>query len=238
MKQEYINRIPQEFHFLVEEIESHINDEIYVKVDGSRPHKLACNLDNYKATILIPTEDYFPEASVLHELLHIRRFCVNKVPLIVVCDNCYNWSPSFEANLISLDDNIEHFIIVPEEIGYRPNRKEYWKTCLRNRIDNLIHSTKDNQDLGFDALLYWIFINHIFPEDDFINKIDNAISAHGIKERAQKFQKEFIAHLSSKEKLVKVCTTCTGLSDDDVCIEYKDFKNKSSHEKSLNNVNL
>jgi len=238
MKQEYINRLPQNFHLLVEEIESHINDEIYVKVDSSRSRKLACNVDNYKATILIPNEGYFPEASVLHELLHIRRFCMNNVPRIVVCDRSHNLSQSLGASLRSLDDNIEHFVIVPEEIEHRPNRKEYWKSRLSKRIDELNLSSTNIQDKGFDALMYWTFINHIFPEDDFINEIDKAISAHGIKELTQKFKKKFIPHLACKEKLVKVCITYIGLSDDDVCLEYLDFKNNSSHEKSLKNITL
>ncbi|MEA3360542.1 MAG: hypothetical protein U9R17_14205 [Thermodesulfobacteriota bacterium] len=169
MKQEYINRLPQEIHLLVQKIECHIDSEINVKVDESRPHRLACEVDKHGATILTPNDGYFPEASVLHELLHIRRFCVNNVPRIFVCDSYQNWNPELESGLTYLDTNLEHFVIVPEEIEYRPDRKEYWDSRICNKIEKFDLLNRDNQNQGFDALIYWAFIHHVFQEDDLIN---------------------------------------------------------------------
>ncbi len=237
MKQEYINRLPQDICLLVQEIEYHIDSEIYVKVDESRPQILACEVDKHGATILTPMCDHFPEESVLHELLHIRRFCVNNVPRIVVCDSFQNWTPELETDLTHLDNNLEHLIIVPEEIEYRPDRKEYWKTRICNKIETFDLSNRNNQNQAFDALIYWVFIHHIFKEDDLIKKIDE-ITSLDVKKLAQEFHNEIIPYLYSKGKLVKVCFKYINISDQAVCLEYIDCKNNSSNKNSLSNVQL
>lgn len=237
MKKEYINHLPQDIIRLVQEIESHIDDEIHVKVDEARSYRLACEVDKHGAAILTHMRDYFPEDSVLHELLHIRRICLNKVPQLVVCDSFENWTPELETGLKPLDNNLEHLIIVPEELEYRPDRKEYWKSRIINKIETFDNQIGVNQNQAFDALIYWVFIHHVLKDDDLIIKIDEIMSLD-LKNISQEFHNKIISYLDSKEKLVKFCFDYIDFSDQAVCLEYIDCKNNSSYKNSLSDVYL
>lgn len=237
MKKEYINRLSQNIIRLVQDIESHIDDDIDVKVDESRSCVLACEVDKQGAAILTHKHDYFPEDSVLHELLHIRRICLDKVPQLVVCDNFDNWTPELETGLKPLDNNLEHLIIVPEELKYRPDRKEYWKNRIINKIETFDDQIRVNQIQAFDTLIYRVLIHHVLKDDDLKIKIDEIISPD-LKNISQEFHDKIVLYLDSKEKLVKVCFNYINISDKAVCLEYIDCKNHSSYKNSLSNIYL
>lgn len=80
MENTYLNRLSIEIRNIIEEVEQASSIEITVTVDPSRMRgildqtgPMACEMNDHGATILIPSPDQFPEDSVLHELLHIRR---------------------------------------------------------------------------------------------------------------------------------------------------------------------
>ena len=125
MEDIYYDLLDEKTLALVNEIESYIGTKIRVEIDTTRTDILACKATKDAATILIPDQDHFPNCSVFHELLHIRRSCVYSIPQIAVCDTYLNWTDELENILTSLDNDIEHFIIVPEEIENYSERKNY-----------------------------------------------------------------------------------------------------------------
>lgn len=237
MKQEYTDRLPQEIRSIAQRIERHIDSQIDVRVDNSRKNILACEINRRGAAILIPHHDYFPVASVLHELLHIHRVCVDSVPRVVVCDAYQYWTPKLESGLTTLDNNIEHFGIVPVEISYRPDRREYWKSRFRRKIQKPDQSNPEHIQ-AFDIIVYWSFLHIVLKEDDLIDQADEVISLLGVRDRAEEFQNEIIPHLDCKEKLVKVCTKHADIPVEAVCLKYIDCLHNSSYEVSLLDLEL
>ena len=108
MDKKYLDQLSSDTIQLVFLIETHIDREIVVREVPERKN-LGCEIENY--TILTP-QDKFPDSSVLHELLHIRRFLVDGVPRLVVCAEYDPVDPSFETRVTKLDNNFEHLFIV------------------------------------------------------------------------------------------------------------------------------
>ena len=182
---------------------------------------------------MIPKPDYFPNESVYHELLHIRRLCVDKVPRIIVCEDYDLWTPELEDVLTSLDNEIEHFIIVPDELNKYPNRKNYWKDKVEYIVDNYDQLGLIEADQERRVLISWAFIHHVLPCDDLVEKANTAVNKMGIEGRASKFISEILHSLDKKNTLAQVFFKNLQLSFEVGCLEYFDLAQNTSYEKTL-----
>lgn len=238
MKSTYFTLIDDELRPLVQSIEAHIGSEIIIDIDDSRINKLACEVDKCGAKILIPESGFFPNESVFHELLHISRFCLYETPRIVVCESYNDWTPELETGFTSLDNSIEHFIIVPEECIQFRNRISYWKDKTNNAIDIFYTLRVTNDDRERLALIHWAFSKHVIQDAELTKKADALVEELKIKDRTVPFLDEITQYLDEKEKLVKVFFKHLRLPLEAGCLEYLDCKNTQSHEKPLTEVCL
>ena len=233
MDETYLNKLPDDLAAMVHEIELFIGDEIQIKIDDSRKDILACEVNETGVSILLPEAGYFPDASVMHELFHIRRFCIQKVPQIKVCDSSDIWTPQLETGLTKLDNTLEHLVILPEEFSLRPERINYWKSRTQNALDSFdfINIIRDDQERI--ALEYWVFIRQIIPDNKLVNKAKSLIDKLDIADRAHEFFHAVNSSMNSKEQLVKICFKHLRLPLAIGCLEYIDCKNKKCYEKPL-----
>ena len=123
MNSAYLDRLTPAVQAFVLEIERAANIEIDVKVDSSSDGRgpdgagiLACDIDKRGVTLLAPNDAYFPDGGVFHELLHVRRIFVERVPKLAANLDFAHWTPQLENGLTTLDNDLEHWVIVPEEI--------------------------------------------------------------------------------------------------------------------------
>jgi hypothetical protein len=138
---EYLNRLGDLVRSLVREMEAQIGFEITVKVDAAEDRQppsehrgMRCEMDEYKAEISTANTDYFPDASVFHELQHIRRFLVDGIPKLIVCEDYQLWSPQLDEAILHLDNNLEHLVIIPIELREFPERRAYWEGSLKRKL--------------------------------------------------------------------------------------------------------
>ncbi len=233
MDKTYLNKLPKNIATMVHEIELFIGDEIQTKIDDSRKDILACEVNQKGVSILLPEAGYFPNAAVMHELLHIRRFCIKKVPQIKVCESSDLWTPQLETGLTKLDNTLEHLIILPEEFRLYPERINYWKSRTQKALDcfDFINNLRDDQERI--ALEYWVFIQNIFADDNLVNQAKALIDKLDIADRANKFFHAVNSSINSKVQLVKICFKHLRLPLSIGCLEYLDLKNKKFYEKPL-----
>jgi hypothetical protein len=238
MQDAYINTLSARTQELVNRIEQHIQSEIVVEVDGSRVGTLACEVDLAEIKILIPENGYFPEPSVVHELIHIRRFCVEKVPKIAVCDAYDNWSPEIEDAFVDLDNNLEHFVIVPEEIKLFPDRREYWEACISSRLGQLDSGNTCGGNTQGSVLMYWTFLRHVFPRSELFVKANAIVEKLGISEAVQSCFTQTMPCIETKEKLVRAWFSNLDIPLGAGCLVYIDFRNHSNKEIAVASVVL
>lgn len=220
MKDFYYNQLSLEVRDLVNEIEDFCKVEINIEIDENRTNALATEVTEMYANILIPKEDFFPEPSVFHELLHIKRFYVDKVPKIILCIDPGGYALEDEVNFITLDNSIEHLSIVPEELHKYPERAEYWEEIAERQIE----VTLDKKRLG-DACINWIFICHVLNNAVLKDKAKIALERLKIIKDANKFYEDVVANLGSKEKLTISHLNHFGLTLNGICFEYIDIIN-------------
>lgn len=233
MENAYFEMLDETSRTLVLEIESHLNGAIEIEVDTSRTDTLACTVKKNGPIILTPNANHFPSASVFHELLHIRRFCVNSEPKIVVCDSFVEWTDKLEDCLKELDNNIEHFIIVPEECEKYKDRINYWVTMVVTAIKIISNSKMEADEKERQALLYWAFSKHVLNGSEAENISNSLIEELSLKEKATSFLSEINTFINEKDKLVRVFFNHLNLKLDIGCLNYIDCINNKTREEAL-----
>lgn len=243
MEPAYLNRLPNDIRNLVGEIEEASGVEIIVVVDSERAHgtlaqpcSLACQVNAHGATLLIPAPEHFPDSSVLHELLHLRRFLLSGVPRISVCNDYPSWTLEFEIALTGLDNALEHLIIVPEELQHRGERGVYWRRIMLRVLADLQSPALSKDDRERHALIGWVFIQHVLPDPELMDTAATLIDRLGIQDRAARLVDELIPSLHSKERTVRICFEHLHLPIEAGCLEYIDCLNVSVREVPLAEV--
>ena len=167
-------------------------------------------------------EGKFPDSSVLHELLHIRRFKVDGFPHIAVCDAFDFANPNFETKVIKLDNNIEHLFIVPEEIGLRTNRKMYWENRVSQAINNQEKSGLNVNLHGGDAIINWIFARHIFEDGLVVEKATRMVQQFKCEKAAKNLLSTLQHPNCNKETFSRAYLAELDIPSGSICFKYLD----------------
>jgi len=207
----YLNRLAPDVRTFAEELEQAIGFEIVVKVNRHKPRcasdepgGLECEVDQSGAKILIPEPDWFPDGSVLHELIHIRRFLVEGIPLLVDNEAHERWNPCVSTAVTYHDNCMEHLIIVPEELRLRPARQAHWERATKQVWDTLAADGTHEIDRRQGALANWMFIRHVMPGSAARAFAMGVLDRFGFRESAEGFFEALVPVLSNKEQLVRV----------------------------------
>lgn len=238
MNSTYINKLPDDLQEFVLLIEETTGLEIEIEIDASRagrnkeePDPLACVVNESEARLLLPAEDHFPEGSVLHELLHIKRFLVDGVPQITACED--RWTPQLESVFVQLDNNLEHLIIVPLELQQRPERRQRWITVLDRVLGTLQAKQVSGPDRDFLSIYTHLFAARVLQDSVLESKAVAALSTFGLMEHALLFEKAMMIAMESKESMVRLCVEQFSLNHDFICLDYF-----NPREGSCRHINL
>ena len=245
MEKEYFDRLNNDTRGLIQSIEKSCNIEISIKIDSSRlPNEtfqrasLACEIDQNSAEILIPSKEHFPDSSVLHELLHIKRILADGIPRIVICDEFDDWSPKQETGLAKLDNALEHFKIVPDELARRPDRREYWRALMDQALSHLQSGALPSHDVRHLALLDWAFLNLVLPDCGLLEKCRVVLQDNSLTELASDYLECVNRLLASKEKLVRATFEYFEISLEGVCLQVIDTRRGTVSESRLCDVHI
>ena len=240
MQTEYLVRLSLDIRSIAEEVERASGVEVVVRVAPERARNLtdqsaplACEVHPNGAELIIPTPDYFPDGSVLHELLHVRRFLVDGVPCLKVCESYEPWSPNIRTSLTYHDNCIEHLIIVPEELMRRPERREHWEIVMKQTWKGLAAEGLCEVDRRQAALANWCFIQHVLPDSDALTYARAVLARFGLSDSAQRFSEALIPILSEKEMAVKVWCEHLGVPLEMISLEYINTHNGTRTEVPL-----
>ena len=240
MQPEFEARLSPQVKALVRDTEELIGVEMTVVIDPKRasssqdePGRMGCDMNPYGAQILTGDAGYFPDASVFHEVQHIRRILVEGVPRLIVCEDFAPWSPQLSTAMARLDNNLEHLIIVPQELRMYPERRTYWKRLLERMITNLSASNMPEYERHRFAMLGLLLTDQMLPDEDLKDSISLVLKDLGIRERAQRYRDESVAALMSKEELVRTTFDHFGLPMAAGCLEYLDSRTRSVRTLSL-----
>lgn len=243
MQTEYLDRLGDVVRFLVEEVEAQIGFEITVRADAairqrlpSEHRSMRCEMDEYKAEISIASTGYFPDASVFHELQHIRRFLVDGVPKLIVCDDYELWAPELDNAILRLDNNLEHLVIVPIELSQFPERRAYWEERFEAQLSRLSSGSLSEVDSRWAAALVGASVQHLGLGRQVCEMADAVSQSLRAESLTKTYRDVLAATISSKEQLARATFDCFDLPLPAACLEYIDTKQGSSRHVALKEI--
>jgi hypothetical protein len=208
MKAEYLARLSQPVREFVHQVEQTACIEIEVVLDAKQNEggsngqgKLAVDIEAQRIRIFAPTNDYFPDGAVRHEVLHVKRFHCDGVPKLVLADKAA-WDESLSDGLCNLDNAIEHVLIVPVELRFHQERRGHWEAVVADVCGRLSEIPVYERKLAF--CMHWTFLQHALPGSPSIKVAREFSVQHGLLEMANDFSEQFLAVADSKEDIARV----------------------------------
>jgi hypothetical protein len=232
MEAAYLRRLSPDVAAIVEAIEAKTGVEIEIEVQTDR-RTMACQIDCDGQRILTPSQQYFQDGSVLHELLHIRRIAVEGIPQIVDCEDCHDISAEAISGLSSLDNTLEHLVIVPEELLLRAERRGYWEERLSKALDKLEQKTLNSEDTKRWILLNGLFQELALPNSPSEARLRQLEQEYAVVEDARDFRVSVGAFIKDKERMVVEVFRLLTLPAHIAALEYFDIANGTSEEIPL-----
>lgn len=208
MQPEYLVRLGESVQGFVREVERAGAVDIVVVLDpqlnGRGPSGqgiLAVEIGARRNLLRAPTNGYFPDAAVRHEVLHVKRFHVDGVPKLALADT-EEWDKGLSDALGDLDNAIEHVLIVPEELRFHPERREHWEAVMGHVCAGLRDVPAAERALAI--CMHWTFLRHVLPGSPAVKVARNFATEHALLELADCFAEEFLSVAASKEELVRL----------------------------------
>lgn len=208
MQPEYLARLSEPVQQFILEVEEGAGVEIIVILDPKQNDggttgqgKLAVVINAQSIQLLAPTNGYFPDGAVRHEVLHVQRFHVEGVPKLSLADS-EEWDKGFSDALGDLDNAIEHIAIVPVELKFHSERRNHWEAVMRNVCLGLPDVPEGERSLA--VCLHWTFLRLVLPNTPSVEIARNFAKAHALFEMADHFADRFGALSASKEELVRL----------------------------------
>lgn len=236
MQHDYYERLSQDVKVLVDEVEHGCGFQIEVRPDVRRAGlgvdgagTLACVAEPRNAFIDIPP-GHFPDGAVVHELLHLRRFLLQGVPMLYVDEEQPIGTSAFADGIHKLDNALEHLVIVPIELGYRADRVAYWTRILESIWRQDIPAFPDEEDKARWAKVHWTFVRHVLSDTAVSPLAEQLLQDMGILAEANALHDAVISALAkSKEDATRICLGLLGLPAERVGFEYLDTKRGTRH---------
>lgn len=208
MQREYLARLSEPVQHFVRETEACSGLEITVVLDpkqnesGSHGQgKLAVEIEAQRVLIFAPTNGYFTDGAVRHEVLHVERFHCKKVPKLVLADSA-SWDEALSQGLCALDNAIEHLTIVPVELLLHPDRREHWEAVVKDACAGL--SEVPELERGLAVCKHWTFLVHALPDSPSMPMLRQFAGDHGLLETASRFAERVASAAGSKEDVVQL----------------------------------
>jgi hypothetical protein len=208
MRHEYLDQLGGSVQKLVREVERLAGVEIEVlpsiKQNDRGPTRqgaleIVINAQNIQ--LFAPTNGYFPDGAVRHEILHVQRFHIEGVPKLALADD-EEWDRGLSDAMGALDNAIEHVVIVPVELQFHPERREHWEAVMKNVCSGL--PDVPESELRLAVCLHWTFLRHVLPDSPQLEIAKHFATEHGLLEMADHFADQFLSAADSKEEMVRV----------------------------------
>lgn len=240
MDAQYLEQLSPAVQALVSQVETGAGIDIKVQLDPSRAGRgpdgagiLACDIDEFGATILVPSGDYFPEAGVVHELLHVRRLLVEGVPRLAANIGYRQLTSELTTFLTDFDNMLEHLVIVPEELGRSTARHRHWESITERTFRHDIPAMTIAIGARRAALMQWAFVDIVLPQSPARAVAEAYLADKGLASDAAAFVSSVQPLLGSKPDLVRHAFDQLQLPDEMAVLRYYDSHVQDSRDEPL-----
>lgn len=193
MQQVHLSRLSPDLRAFVQDVETQSGLVIQVSLDADLNTggpfgngKLKVDIDVNTVTLHAPTNGYFPDGAVRHEVLHVRRIHVEKVPRLSLAEHV-NLAPEFEKGLVQVDNALEHLAIVPTELALHPERREHWEAVMHRVWTHDIPNEQSSLGQRVGACLNWTFLRLVLPDSPMVAAAGSWLNDQQLRTEADAF---------------------------------------------------
>jgi hypothetical protein len=208
MQPEFLARLsaPVQHHIREVEARAGVAIEVVLEPYGNAPPQpgpdhLAIVIESRRVQLFAPSNGYFPDGAVRHELLHMERFHVSGVPQLRLHDDV-PWDEGWADVLGALDNAIEHVVIVPRELQWHPERMAHWEGVMQRVWSDFTSMSPDQRPLA--ACIHWSFLRHVLPNSQLVPVAVAVMTQYGLLELAEAFAERYLSALDRKEAMVQI----------------------------------
>jgi hypothetical protein len=214
---------------LVDRIEKFAEREVQVVVDPSvkvsptdpNPTRPEAAVTEHWARITLPTPSFVPNG-IVHELLHIERYWIEGIPQIEPVDQ--KAGNSWEITS-SIENHLEHLIIVPREELYGFDPYPYWANT-----DKVLWGRYPWPEITEpfarrkNALLGALSAFNLSKSDDLIEQVKGYLEKDGMLKETIRFNRLIRDVLHSKEKMIRLTVEHLGIPKSEARVRYIDVR--------------
>lgn len=208
MQPQYLARLGRPVQEFIREVERKASLEIEVilesKLNNGGPMALGnleVDITDRRIQLFAPSNGYFPDGAVRHEVLHVQRFHVDGVPKLALARGTH-WDTGLRDGLVRLDNAIEHIVIVPTELRFHPERRLHWEAVMRKVLSGLPSVPEGEGRLA--ACVHWTFLRHVLAGSPLIEKARRFLDEHDLAEEADVLADQLLFAVPNKEEMVRI----------------------------------
>jgi hypothetical protein len=228
LREEVRHALPANVLALMDEIEAYAELAINVDINpkaipastiDANPLAPAAEISHDRATIYL-REANTDAQGILHELLHIHRFWVERIPQIQpVGQNDNQWSVT-----ASIENALEHLVIVPREADFGFDPYPYW-----NEIERVLWAAYPWPSITLPfarrkhCLLGWL-TTELVNDPEVKELVRAGVAREGLFVEAEKFRRRIGALLGNKERTVACAVRFLKIPRDQARLVYFDVR--------------
>ncbi len=130
------------------------------------------------ANLLVPPSQEIEPHVLAHEVMHAHRNLVQSVWRLVDAFGEQKSLPTV------IENDLEHLVIIPREIGFYPEAFDYWHREWSSRIDDHLCSLRatgqyEKMAAKGDAIRLWLTLEQVMPSHALRCELQAAINAAG-----------------------------------------------------------
>lgn len=163
--------------------------------------RLEVSIEPRRLRLFAPTNGYFPDGAVRHEVLHVHRFHIEGVPKLTLA-SWESWNQGLADRFTAIDNALEHLVIVPQELGLHPERKAHWEVVVGSVCGCLPSIPESERRLA--VCLHWAFLRHVLPDSPQVQVVQDFMNQHALLDLAQGFAGRLLSVLDCKEEMLQV----------------------------------
>ena len=227
----FLEKLHPDVQALVRDIETFASTEIEVRLAptpsskaAASPKAVALMATEKGATLLYREEDEFRSRAALHELLHLRRYWLDRVPQLAALDD-----PQGDKTRIAneIENTLEHLIIFPQEAGYQfdpsvginAGERQRWQSYPWANINEPWARRKP-------ALLSWLTVDALVTDEAVKRLARRYLQDEGLLEEAENFADKIQRLKNSKERCLATVVRFLQIPRHEAEMIYLDVKNK------------
>src|SRR5262249_28978007 len=146
-----------------------------------------------------------PNHMMLHELLHLRRVVVERIPQLMILENGAGVEDTHDD-----ENTIEHTVIVPRENDYRLGSKAFWNKTAERLLASVPCEIADRQVRRERVIRASLDARYCVTDLGIKKAIDKWIEGLGEADYARAFVMEYEKANGDKEQMARLLLKATG----------------------------